>query len=132
MMRLPAFVATKPAAGLVVNTFHSTRPYVIRVISRAILPVCTENGGQYTHAAIWSAWAFLELGRIEEGFELFQILNPILHADTLKKPPATGLNRMWLQQTCMALRPSPGKAVGRGIRGLPAGCTAWALRRSWD
>ena len=37
-------------------------------------PGVHENGGQYTHAAIWSAWAFLELGRIEEGFELFQIL----------------------------------------------------------
>jgi cellobiose phosphorylase len=44
-----------------------------------------ENGGQYTHAALWSAWAFLGLGRVEEGFELFQLLNPILHADTPEK-----------------------------------------------
>ena len=28
---------------------------------------------------------FLGLGRIEEGFECFQLLNPILHADTLEK-----------------------------------------------
>ncbi len=48
-------------------------------------PGVRENGGQYTHAAIWSAWAFLGLGRIEEGFEYFQLLNPILHADTLEK-----------------------------------------------
>ena len=48
-------------------------------------PGVRENGGQYTHAALWSAWAFLGLGQIEEGFELFQFLNPILHADTSEK-----------------------------------------------
>ena len=48
-------------------------------------PGVRENGGQYTHAALWSAWASLVLGRIEEGYELFQLLNPILHADTSEK-----------------------------------------------
>jgi cyclic beta-1,2-glucan synthetase len=48
-------------------------------------PGVRENGGQYTHAALWTAWAFLESGRIEDGFELFQLLNPILHADTSEK-----------------------------------------------
>jgi cyclic beta-1,2-glucan synthetase len=48
-------------------------------------PGVRENGGQYTHAALWSAWAFLGLGQIEEGFELFQLLNPILHADAPEK-----------------------------------------------
>jgi cyclic beta-1,2-glucan synthetase len=48
-------------------------------------PGVRENGGQYTHAALWSAWAFLKLGRIEEGFECFQLLNPILNADVFEK-----------------------------------------------
>ncbi len=48
-------------------------------------PGVRENGGQYTHGAIWSAWALVGLGRIEEGFELFQFLNPILHADDAGK-----------------------------------------------
>jgi cellobiose phosphorylase len=48
-------------------------------------PGVRENGGQYTHAAIWSAWAMLKLGRIEEGFQFFQLLNPILHANTYDK-----------------------------------------------
>ena len=48
-------------------------------------PGIRENGGQYTHASLWSAWALVELGRIEAGFELFQLLNPILHADTAEK-----------------------------------------------
>ncbi|HWQ84047.1 MAG TPA: protein ndvB, partial [Anaerolineales bacterium] len=48
-------------------------------------PGVRENGGQYTHAALWSAWAFLGIGHIEEGFELFQQINPILHADSIEK-----------------------------------------------
>ena len=48
-------------------------------------PGVRENGGQYTHAALWAAWAFLELGQIEEGFEIFQYLNPILHANASEK-----------------------------------------------
>jgi cyclic beta-1,2-glucan synthetase len=52
---------------------------------KGYLPGVRENGGQYTHAAIWSVWAFLELGLTDEGFELFQFLNPILHSDTQEK-----------------------------------------------
>jgi cyclic beta-1,2-glucan synthetase len=48
-------------------------------------PGVRENGGQYTHAALWSAWALVGLGQVDEGFELFQLLNPILHADTSEK-----------------------------------------------
>jgi cyclic beta-1,2-glucan synthetase len=48
-------------------------------------PGVRENGGQYTHAALWTAWAFLGSGQIEDGFKLFQLLNPILHADSSGK-----------------------------------------------
>jgi cyclic beta-1,2-glucan synthetase len=44
-----------------------------------------ENGGQYTHAAIWTAWAFAQLGQGEKAMELFKMLNPIGHADTPEK-----------------------------------------------
>jgi len=52
---------------------------------KGYLPGVRENGGQYTHAAIWSAWAFAELGQGERAMELFQMLNPINHADTYEK-----------------------------------------------
>ncbi len=42
-----------------------------------------ENGGQYTHAAIWAVWAMTKLGMGEKSFEAFQILNPINHSRTL-------------------------------------------------
>lgn len=45
-------------------------------------PGVRENGGQYTHAGIWAAWAFAKLGQGDRAGELFQLLNPISHADT--------------------------------------------------
>ncbi len=36
-----------------------------------------ENGGQYTHAAVWLAMAFFALGKDEKGRELVDILNPM-------------------------------------------------------
>jgi len=41
-----------------------------------------ENGGQYTHAAVWAAMAFAELGDTKRAWELFDILDPIRHAQT--------------------------------------------------
>jgi cellobiose phosphorylase len=52
---------------------------------KGYLPGVRENGGQYTHAAIWTAWAFAELGQGERAVELFRMLNPIGHADTPEK-----------------------------------------------
>ncbi|MEW5938320.1 MAG: glucoamylase family protein, partial [Chloroflexota bacterium] len=48
-------------------------------------PGIRENGGQYTHAAIWAIWAFAELGEAERVAELFRLINPIYHADTPEK-----------------------------------------------
>jgi cyclic beta-1,2-glucan synthetase len=41
-----------------------------------------ENGGQYTHAALWSVFAYAALGEGERAAELFSLLNPINHART--------------------------------------------------
>lgn len=41
-----------------------------------------ENGGQYTHAAIWSVLAFAALGDGDKAGELFSLLHPITHAST--------------------------------------------------
>lgn len=35
-----------------------------------------ENGGQYTHAAVWFAMALLRAGRRQEGWDLLDLLNP--------------------------------------------------------
>jgi cellobiose phosphorylase len=38
-----------------------------------------ENGGQYTHAAIWATMAFARLGDAAKAWELFSLINPINH-----------------------------------------------------
>jgi cellobiose phosphorylase len=48
-------------------------------------PGVRENGGQYTHAALWAVWAFAEMGQGDLAGELFRLLNPITHADTPEK-----------------------------------------------
>ena len=49
---------------------------------KGYLPGVRENGGQYTHAAIWSVLAFAALGEGDKAGELFADLNPINHAAT--------------------------------------------------
>ena len=36
-----------------------------------------ENGGQYTHAAVWLADAFIKNGQTDKGYDLLTILNPL-------------------------------------------------------
>ena len=45
-------------------------------------PGIRENGGQYTHAALWSVIAFAMLGDGDKAGELFSLLNPITHSST--------------------------------------------------
>jgi cellobiose phosphorylase len=48
---------------------------------KGYVPGVRENGGQYTHAAIWAAMAFAMMGDAERAWELFSMLNPIHHGD---------------------------------------------------
>ena len=45
-------------------------------------PGIRENGGQYTHGALWSIFAWTRLGDGDRAGELFDIVNPIRHADS--------------------------------------------------
>jgi cyclic beta-1,2-glucan glucanotransferase len=45
-------------------------------------PGIRENGGQYTHGAVWSAIAFAMLGDGDKAFEVFSMLNPINHSSS--------------------------------------------------
>lgn len=47
---------------------------------KGYLPGVRENGGQYTHAAIWCVMAYANLGEGNKATNLFSILNPIQHA----------------------------------------------------
>ena len=46
------------------------------------VPGVRENGGQYTHAAVWAAIAYAAMGDAERAWQLFAMLNPIRHGDS--------------------------------------------------
>ena len=49
---------------------------------KGYVPGVRENGGQYTHAALWTVIAFALLGDGDRAGELFGLLNPINHSST--------------------------------------------------
>lgn len=46
---------------------------------KGYVPGVRENGGQYTHAAIWTAMAFAKLGDAARAWELARMINPVGH-----------------------------------------------------
>ena len=49
---------------------------------KAYLPGVRENGGQYTHAAMWAIIAFTKLGFGDKATEYYRMINPIEHSRT--------------------------------------------------
>jgi cellobiose phosphorylase len=49
---------------------------------KGYLPGIRENGGQYTHAALWAVMALAARGQGDEAMELFHMINPINHSRT--------------------------------------------------
>ena len=45
------------------------------------VPGVRENGGQYSHAAVWATMAFAALGDAKRAWELFALLNPLQHTN---------------------------------------------------
>jgi cyclic beta-1,2-glucan synthetase len=52
---------------------------------KGYIPGVRENGGQYTHAAIWTAWAFAMMGETDKAWELLELLNPVQHGATAQQ-----------------------------------------------
>ena len=52
---------------------------------KGYLPGVRENGGQYTHAAVWVLMAAAKLGDGERALRYFQMINPVTHTDTKAK-----------------------------------------------
>ncbi|MBS1121113.1 MAG: NdvB [Deltaproteobacteria bacterium] len=48
---------------------------------KGYVPGVRENGGQYTHAAVWAVMAFAAAGDTERAWELFGLINPIHHGN---------------------------------------------------
>jgi cellobiose phosphorylase len=58
---------------------------------KGYVPGVRENGGQYTHGAIWTIMAFAEMGDWRRAWELFSLINPITHSNS---PESAALYRV--------------------------------------
>jgi len=49
---------------------------------KGYLPGVRENGGQYTHAAVWVVYALAKMGLGSQAADLYHLINPLNHART--------------------------------------------------
>ncbi|WP_244511018.1 GH36-type glycosyl hydrolase domain-containing protein [Magnetospirillum fulvum] len=87
-------------------------------------PGIRENGGQYTHAALWSVMAFAALGQGDKAAGLFALLNPINHARTRASLQRYRLEPYVVAADIYAVSPH----VGRGGWSWYSGSAAWMQR----
>ena len=91
---------------------------------RGYLPGVRENGGQYTHAALWAVLATAMRGDGDRAFELFQMLNPLTHTMS-----AAGAAKYKVEPYVIAadVYTSPSH-VGRGGWTWYTGSASWMYR----
>ncbi|MBV9620088.1 MAG: glycosyl transferase [Gammaproteobacteria bacterium] len=91
---------------------------------QAYPPGIRENGGQYTHGAIWSLLAFAKLGDGDRAKELFDFFSPIQHSTSV-----ANLERYKLEPYAVAadIYAAPGPA-GRGGWSWYTGAAGWLYR----
>ena len=87
-------------------------------------PGVRENGGQYTHAAIWTAMAFALLGDHDYAWQLFSLLNPVNHAADPAKILTYKVEPYVVAADVYAVAPH----VGRGGWTWYTGSAGWMYR----
>jgi cellobiose phosphorylase len=91
---------------------------------RGYAPGVRENGGQYTHGAIWSAMAFAALGDRERAWELTTMMNPINHALTPEGTAIYKVEPYVVAADVYAMAPH----TGRGGWSWYTGSAGWMYR----
>ena len=87
-------------------------------------PGLRENGGQYSHAAMWAILAFAKLGDGAKAHELFAMLNPINHARTAAEVERYKVEPYVVAADIYSVPPH----VGRGGWTWYTGSAAWMYR----
>jgi cellobiose phosphorylase len=91
---------------------------------KGYVPGVRENGGQYTHAAVWAAMAFAELGDARRAWELWNIINPIAHGASAATIETYKVEPYVVAADVYAVAPH----VGRGGWTWYTGSAAWMYR----
>ncbi|MGD8617031.1 MAG: cyclic beta 1-2 glucan synthetase, partial [Gammaproteobacteria bacterium] len=93
---------------------------------KGYVPGVRENGGQYTHAAIWTTMAVAMLGDRERAWELFALLNPVNHAS---QPNDAERYKVEPYVMCADIYAAP-PHTGRGGWSWYTGAAGWMYRLS--
>jgi len=93
---------------------------------KGYVPGVRENGGQYTHAAIWTTMAFAMMGDNERAWEFFTMLNPVNHGCT---PAAIERYKVEPYVMCADIYGAP-PHTGRGGWTWYTGAAGWMYRLS--
>jgi cyclic beta-1,2-glucan synthetase len=88
------------------------------------VPGIRENGGQYTHAALWVILAYAQQGNGQRAAELLRLVNPIYHANT---PEAVARYKVEPYVVAADVYSHP-QHVGRGGWTWYTGSGAWLYR----
>jgi cellobiose phosphorylase len=91
---------------------------------KGYVPGVRENGGQYTHAAIWAAMAFARLGDNRRAWELFAMINPVNHARSAGEAAIYKVEPYVVAADVYAVPPH----TGRGGWTWYTGSAAWMYR----
>ena len=87
-------------------------------------PGIRENGGQYSHAAMWAVLAFAKLGHGDKAHALFSLLNPINHALNAKDVDRYKVEPYVVAADVYSVPPH----IGRGGWTWYTGSAAWMYR----
>ncbi len=88
------------------------------------IPGVRENGGQYTHGAIWTAMAFALLGDSDRAWEIFDLLNPVRHGATAARITTYKVEPYVVAADVYAMAPH----TGRGGWTWYTGSAGWMYR----
>ncbi|MEO8598485.1 MAG: glycosyl hydrolase family 65 protein, partial [bacterium] len=91
---------------------------------RGYVPGVRENGGQYTHAAIWTAMAFAKMGDSQRAWELMQMINPVNHGKNAQDIATYKVEPYVIAADVYAVSPH----VGRGGWTWYTGSSGWMYR----
>jgi cellobiose phosphorylase len=91
---------------------------------KGYVPGVRENGGQYTHAAIWAAMAFAQMGDNRRAWELLEMINPVNHARTREEIATYKIEPYVVAADVYAVSPH----IGRGGWSWYTGSAGWMYR----
>jgi cellobiose phosphorylase len=91
---------------------------------KGYIPGVRENGGQYTHGAIWAVMAFALMGEHERAWQLFSLLNPVHHGSTPAQIATYKVEPYVVAADVYAVAPH----VGRGGWTWYTGSAGWMYR----